>query len=274
MVLIWEKRKVFEVFDSLNSKNQIHEYYGISDNSAGAEYIINIAKEIGFDLDTYKKRKIKYCKQCGCEIKTKFGKIFCSSSCAATYNNQRRERKKKDKPYRICSQGTEQNGQKPKKIIEYKCSNCDKIFTSTTENRKFCSTKCQSEYKHKLSYKDFLDNNEKYCNGGYTPKRYKKEFLEEQGGKCAICRSEPIHNGKPLTFILDHIDGDASNNKRENLRLICPNCDSQLDTYKSKNHKSARRSYWKDYLDKKIKTIYDSEGRPDSKGFKDARGIV
>jgi len=33
-------------------------------------------------------------------------------------------------------------------------------------------------------------------------------------------------NGKELHFILDHIDGDASNNHKENLRLICPNCDS------------------------------------------------
>lgn len=48
-----------------------------------------------------------------------------------------------------------------------------------------------------------------------------------------------------LTFILDHIDGNADNNSRDNLRLICPNCDSQLSTYKSKNKNSARRKYRK-----------------------------
>ena len=36
------------------------------------------------------------------------------------------------------------------------------------------------------------------------------------------------------------IDGD---NVRSNLRLICPNCDSQLDTYKSKNKNGARSYY-------------------------------
>lgn len=41
------------------------------------------------------------------------------------------------------------------------------------------------------------------------------------------------------------IDWNASNNKRENLRLICPNCDSQLETFKSKNKNSARRKYKK-----------------------------
>lgn len=49
-------------------------------------------------------------------------------------------------------------------------------------------------------------------------------------------------NNKELKFILDHIDGNASNSCRENLRLICPNCDSQLDTYKSKNKNSARNA--------------------------------
>ena len=51
-------------------------------------------------------------------------------------------------------------------------------------------------------------------------------------------------NNKELHFILDHIDGDATNNTRNNLRLICPNCDSQLDTYKSKN-KCGERSYYR-----------------------------
>ena len=42
---------------------------------------------------------------------------------------------------------------------------------------------------------------------------------------------------------VDHIDGNASNNRRDNLRCICPNCDSQLDTYKSKNKNGARYYY-------------------------------
>ena len=55
-----------------------------------------------------------------------------------------------------------------------------------------------------------------------------------------------IWNSKSINFILDHINGDASDNSEENLRLICPNCDSQLDTYKSKNKNSAR-THRKDY---------------------------
>ncbi len=67
-------------------------------------------------------------------------------------------------------------------------------------------------------------------------------ILKEQDCKCAICGLPNVWNNKELKFILDHIDGNASNSCRENLRLICPNCDSQLDTYKSKNKNSARNA--------------------------------
>lgn len=68
-----------------------------------------------------------------------------------------------------------------------------------------------------------------------------REYIQnEQGSKCAICGIPNIWNNKPLSFVLNHIDGNAANSARENVRLICPNCDSQLDTYKSKNKHSAR----------------------------------
>ena len=34
-------------------------------------------------------------------------------------------------------------------------------------------------------------------------------------------------NGQPLSLILDHKSGNACDNRPENLRLLCPNCDSQ-----------------------------------------------
>ena len=53
--------------------------------------------------------------------------------------------------------------------------------------------------------------------------------------KCSICGQEPFWNGKPLSLILDHIDGNNTNNVLSNLRWVCPNCDRQLDTFGSKN---------------------------------------
>lgn len=53
--------------------------------------------------------------------------------------------------------------------------------------------------------------------------------------KCEICNCDPVWQGKPMPLILDHINGKNNDNRLENLRFICSNCDSQLDTYKSKN---------------------------------------
>ena len=68
-------------------------------------------------------------------------------------------------------------------------------------------------------------------------------ILKEQNNVCSICGLSTLWNNKELHFILDHIDGDATNNLRSNLRLICPNCDSQLDTYKARNIGHSTRKY-------------------------------
>lgn len=53
--------------------------------------------------------------------------------------------------------------------------------------------------------------------------------------KCKICNLQPFWENKPLSLRLDHINGINNDNKLTNLRWVCPNCDSQLDTYGSKN---------------------------------------
>lgn len=134
------------------------------------------------------------------------------------------------------------------------CLNCGKEF----EHRlgcynKYCSNECEKEYKHKIGYQKILDGDSSIMRANYSPHAFKGDILKEQGGVCAICGMKPVWNGKELVFILDHIDGHASNNKRENLRCICPNCDSQLDTYKSKN-KCGERSYYRYHKEDKVST--------------------
>ncbi len=58
---------------------------------------------------------------------------------------------------------------------------------------------------------------------------------------CSCCGIGPEWCGKPMPLILDHINGINNDNRLENLRFVCSNCDSQLDTYKSRNKGGASR---------------------------------
>lgn len=55
--------------------------------------------------------------------------------------------------------------------------------------------------------------------------------------KCTICGNEGIWNNKPITLQMDHINGDNRDNRIDNLRILCPNCHSQTDTFCSRNNK-------------------------------------
>lgn len=74
-------------------------------------------------------------------------------------------------------------------------------------------------------------------NSTYARHRIKERIIKQKmiPYECNCCGIGPEWNKKPMPLILDHINGINNDNRLENLRFVCSNCDSQLDTYKSRN---------------------------------------
>jgi len=152
------------------------------------------------------------CLNCGKEIENP---KFCNHSCSATYTNKKR----KKKIYGKCKR--------------FGCEN------SVSYRSKYCSNKCHSLDKSQKIIDEWISN-QNSLKRFPTKGGIRDWFLDYKGRICSECGIGESYNKKKLTLEIDHIDGDYRNNYIDNLRVLCPNCHSQTETYRSKNRNSKR----------------------------------
>jgi hypothetical protein len=73
--------------------------------------------------------------------------------------------------------------------------------------------------------------------GRRTNRTHLKARLLTQGLKSNVCEDCGLTEwrGKPLTMALHHVNGDALDNRLDNLVLLCPNCHAQTENFSGRN---------------------------------------
>lgn len=97
-------------------------------------------------------------------------------------------------------------------------------------------------FKKRYNLEDILMENSTYASTPNLKEKLYKKGLKER--KCEKCGQGENWHGEHISLILDHINGINNDNRFENLRILCPNCNATLPTHCGKNIKN-----------KKIKTI-------------------
>ena len=180
---------------------------------------ILLSNGIEWEVWLSSKKVRKFCRHCGKEITGKDKRnVFCSHSCSAKYNNKRKRKSKR----------------------EARCLNCGKSINS---RNKFCNNTCYSEYKQKDYIKRWKEGNENGLSGKfYIISAIRRYILEKNQYKCENCGTSyvnPYTNNSILQ--IHHIDGDCTNNKEDNLQLLCPNCHAMTENYGRRNKNATRK---------------------------------
>jgi hypothetical protein len=142
---------------------------------------------------------------------------FCSRSCSVVFNNTK--------------------SPKRKRAMRKDCRRCSLLCP--TSRHVYCGEVCrQADIASAVGAR--------LQDGTASPRTLKRAKIRETGIICSVCLLTEWM-GKPIPLVLDHIDGHSENNDWDNLRLVCGNCDMQLDTYKSKNKGNGRYNRRKRY---------------------------
>lgn len=149
------------------------------------------------------------CERCGVEHIGSYGTgRFCSKKCASSRSWTTEDKQKKSAAMKAFSETPEGIAHRQmKRNVDY--------------------VKVSKSLKERSERRTFEE-----C--GWDSKR--DRIIREQDYKCIKCGiSEWL--GFPVSFEIDHKDGNNTNDSRINLEALCPNCHSITDTWRGRNKK-------------------------------------
>lgn len=128
-----------------------------------------------------------------------------------------------------------------KKKPRNNCLNCGKECVEVKSV--YCSNVCHTDFKYKEYIRKWKAGEVNGITGKYATSNHIRRYLfEKYDNKCSECGwfKMNITSGKILLNI-EHTDGDFSNNKEDNLKLLCPCCHSLIPTYGALNRGNGRK---------------------------------
>ena len=120
--------------------------------------------------------------------------------------------------------------------MEKFCLNCNKKINNARKSTKFCCNFCQREYEYKQYIENWKNGKVSGLKGNTVSNFIKKYMLEKSNYCCEVCGCNYINPFSHKTILeIHHIDGDYTNNKEENLQVLCPNHHAMTENFKNNN---------------------------------------
>lgn len=212
------KEQVLEIIQKTSSKSDFLKYIGYKKNGGNERSLSNLGKKFNINFnELYKVKRTReeysknpnYCQYCGKELTfEQRNNKFCSSSCSTTFNNLRKSKQKDSNNLKIDKEISSHNKKEEREVD---------LISRFENGENFLKGKC--------SIPAFI-------------RRYFMTKYNSQCSKCGWSEMNPITQKVPLA--IHHIDGDCTNNRINNLQLLCPNCHSLTENFGNLNKNSKR----------------------------------